>query len=171
MLELKIFVCHCLHTGVLLSSLFIHTTEQFFKIFLGVVRDLSKQGEDTPAFLLASFMPMNAQQVPRASYEQFPSRPILVQPSPTHTDQLTWNFCSWTLHLDSLRGLGCGNRDCSCYRRCRVTMAVFLLMALPCLGSDLEYWNTKYKLLGVFSNAASVNINSMMSWLSTEGMW
>lgn len=139
MLELKIFVCHCLHTGVLLSSLFIHTTEQFFKIFLGVVRDLSKQGEDTPAFLLASFMPMNAQQVPRASYEQFPSRPTLVQPSLTHTDLLTWNFCSWTLHLDPLRGLGCGNRDCSCYRRCRVTMAVFLLMALPCLGSDLEY--------------------------------
>lgn len=62
------FVFHCLHTGVLLSSLFIHTTEQFFKIFLDVVRDLSKQDEDTPAFLPVSLMPMNTQQVLRASY-------------------------------------------------------------------------------------------------------
>lgn len=64
MLELKIFVFHCLHTGVLLSSLFIHTTEQFFKIFLGVVRDLSKQGEDTslsPCIIHAHERPTGAQ--------------------------------------------------------------------------------------------------------------
>lgn len=93
-LELKIFVFQYLHTSAFLNahlSLFIHTTEQFFKICLSAL--------------------------------------------------LTWNCCSWTQHLDPLHGLGCGNRGCSRYRRCHVTMAVFLQMALPCLGSDLEYGN------------------------------
>lgn len=143
-LKLKIFVVQYLHPGVFLSthlSLFIHITEQFFKISLSALWDLSKQAEDTPSFLPASFMPMNAQQVPREGYWQLPSRPVLLQRSLTRVALLTWNCYSWTQHLDSLHGLGCGNRGCSCYRRCHVTMAVFLQMALPCLGSDLEYRN------------------------------
>lgn len=70
-LELKVCVFQYLQPGVFLNvhlSLFIHTTEQFFKISLSTLRDLSKQAEDTPSFLLASFMPVNAQQVPRAGY-------------------------------------------------------------------------------------------------------
>ena len=63
-LEMKIFVFQYLHPSVFLNAhlfLFIHTTEQFFKISLSALRNLSKQAEDTPSFILVSFMPMNAQ--------------------------------------------------------------------------------------------------------------
>lgn len=170
-LELKTFVFQYLHPGAFLNahfSFFIYTAEQFFKISFRALRDLSKHAEGTPSFLLAAFVPVNAQQVLRAGYQQLPSRPILLQPSLTHVTLLTWNCCSWTQHLDSLHGLGCGNRGCSCYRRCHATMAVFLQMALPCLESDLEYGNTRYKRLGVFSNTACVNLNSMMGWQNED---
>lgn len=138
-----------MHPSIFLNahlSLFIHITKQWFKIPLSALRDLSIQAEDTPSFLPASFMPVTAPQVPRAGYQQLSSRPVLLQPSLTYIALLTLNCCSWTQHLDPLQGLGCENMGCSCYRRCHVTMAVFLQMALPCLGSDLEYGNTKYKL-------------------------
>lgn len=78
MLELRIFVIWYLQPGVLNThlSLFVHTTEQFFKISLSPLRDFPKKDEDTLSLLLASFMPLYTQQVPRTGYQQLPSRPV-----------------------------------------------------------------------------------------------
>lgn len=100
------------------------------------------------------------QQVSRARYQQLPSKPASWQPPILDTALLTWNCCSWTQHLDPPHGLGCGNKGCSCYRRCLVATAVFPQMALPCLGSDLKDGNKK--LLCVFSSAVCVNRNTIM---------
>lgn len=121
------------------------TTQTHCFKYMSSLRDLSKQAEDTPSFLLASLMHMSVQEVPRAAYWQFSSRAVLLKAGLTHIAVLTWNCCSWTQHLDLLHALGSGNKGCSHCRRCHATMAALLQTALLCWESDLGYRNTEYK--------------------------